>query len=214
MFNLFVLSSVIHPKYRPLSYSSVSSAFSETERYNQTINTVKSIHQYANDAHVLWIEAGVKNVYSDEIKSLGIDYAYVWNYSVVRWFVDGKFKGIWESILLFFGTLWLDISNYDFIYKISWRYQLNQFFDQETIQKKSMFSFLTAVKSYSTRLYCFDKKLYYIWKFYLCLFSFLWLSNASIELMWYYLLPKHFVHPVKILWVQGEIWVNWDMVSE
>jgi hypothetical protein len=75
--NLFLISSVIHPKHKPLSYSTIRSSFSEDERYNQTIQTVKSIHKYVDQSHVLWIEAGVKNVYSDEIKSLGIDYAYV-----------------------------------------------------------------------------------------------------------------------------------------
>ena len=214
MSNLFIISSVIYPKHKPLSYSDIRSSFSEKERYKQTIDTVRSAQQHIKDVDIFRLEAWLKDIYNDELKSLWITYKYLWNNKIVRYFVDWKFKWAWESILLLFWTLWLNLSQYDFVYKISGRYTLNNQFDPNLVQKRNKFSFLLLKNHYSTRLYCFDKWLYYIRKLYLCLFVVFGLLNLSIELLWYYLLPKYLVHQVKTLWVQGNIWVNWDLIKE
>ena len=123
---LFIVTSVIMTDDHPLNYSAIRSIYSEEERNEQTVATIRSIRRQCPNADIWLIEGGKKN-YSD------IDYdcdryIYVGDKDVVRSAVDSPYKGVGEVRMLLEVLNDPQIQHYPFVFKLSGRYRLKEGF--------------------------------------------------------------------------------------
>ena len=123
----FIVPSVINTSNQPLDYSSVRSVYSLEERLFQTKETVFSIRRYCPDSSIVLVEAGSVN-YSDRFNSVD-NYLFVGDVPSVRRAVDSSFKGWGEAEML--KTAFEKTTSYDFIFKLSGRYRLDERFSLE-----------------------------------------------------------------------------------
>lgn len=203
MKTLFIISSVIYPNHKNgFSYCDKRSIFKEDARFQQTIETVESIKQYAPESDILRIEWWIQDVWDKVVWLPWLQYNYIGNDKLLRKIIDGKFKWAWESLILYCGTKFVLLKEYDYIFKISGRYLLNTNFEIESMFNKNKFTFLRSGKSYSTRLYSFDSYLSFLRRFYLLMFIVLSISRLSLEELRYYFLPKKIVANIVSLWVE------------
>lgn len=121
----FFISSVTTPwDNTPYNYS-MRSSYTPTERTLQTIKTIESIRKYCPQAQIILCEGGSTS--SLQIARLVDKYIYAGKYHCVRYAVAGNSKAYGEAMLTLCALPF--ISNYDYIWKISGRYFLNDKFD-------------------------------------------------------------------------------------
>ena len=212
--NTIYITSVIHFREQPLSYSSVRSSFNPSSRIEQTLKTISSLREKMPDSTIILLEGWLPY---DDLKELSrkVDtYIYAGSNKFIRKVVDSPYKWAWEIVMLLYWLWKTKHIRSRYITKISWRYWINQHFTTEYFFKLGKFSFLQSAQSYSTRLYNLDieKKIYRIML--LCIGFFISFCNISLEQIFYYLIPKNRVDKKQYLWVSWFIWVNWDLIDE
>ena len=68
--NLVVILSVLNPPKTPFCYISTRSVFSIQERFQQSMNTIKSVRQYIPNCFIVFSECSeIENSMMDEIAS-------------------------------------------------------------------------------------------------------------------------------------------------
>lgn len=170
----FLIISVIYCCDLPLSYTKTRTIYSADNRLKQTQKTIDSIRRYMDEAEIILVEAGKKDI-GAEIKN--IDYYYfLGNDKTIRDNIDSPFKGIGEAITIL--KIFDKLSKYDFVFKISGRYFLNEKFNF-TKWDETRFNFKNYVRgneicktgignyikgSHSTRLYGVPNRLFDKWK--------------------------------------------------
>lgn len=122
MKNLIMITSVINISKDPLDYSNIRSVYTPEERYDQTLNTIKSCSKIKSK-EILFIEtSNLSKEKEDEIKKL-VDYYYNFSDSeVIKKATNGRYKGIAESTQIYEGLKMVDMYKYENIIKISGRY--------------------------------------------------------------------------------------------
>lgn len=127
MKNLIIITSVINTSSDRLSYAK-RSIYSKKDRYNQTLNTIKSCKNI-KDYEILFIETSkINNEEESNIINL-VDYYFNFNSDdEIQKIIDGPIKGKAESTQIWNGIKKININKYDNIFKISGRYWLNENF--------------------------------------------------------------------------------------
>lgn len=208
-----IITSVIYFKKNKLSYSESRSVFTPEKRLEQTKKTILSIREKLPQAKIYLGEQGLKDV-SSEIKDLVDYYEYIGDFFFIRKATDGPFKGLGEALGLIYTYKKL-YKNYDYYFKLSGRYALNENFNlNKFISEKPFSAKIYNKKSISTRLYFFRKEYLYQWllKHIMCI-PFL-LFNRSIERLLYIFIKTKNINSIDILGVKGSIGPDGKLIEE
>lgn len=135
--DLFVITSVIHTGNAPWSYISTRSIFSPDERFQQTLETIRSIRMYCPGAKILLVEASVLSLEQTSQFESQCDY-YVNVNSVLetrQYCLSSGKKGLGDAWLFLQGLEFIQKSSLAprAIFKISGRYRLNEAFQRSAI---------------------------------------------------------------------------------
>ena len=207
-----VITSVIYPSERPLSYSPVRSVFSASERSFQTIRTIDSVRSYYKNAHISLIEMGLSESIPSELRSSVDKFIFVGDKKIVRWACDSRHKGLGEAIgLIAAGGAIKNLG--DYYVKISGRYFLTESFKPELWEGDNI-----VVRKYSedisTRLYGFPSGLFSAWQMAL-LKSIPWLlAGNQIEHVLPKYLPTKLIKYVDKLGIAGAVSPNGKFLEE
>jgi hypothetical protein len=213
------ITSVIYFKEKPLSYSTIRSAFSPQERLQQTIRTIESVRQHIPNAYIVLIESGMQWEWLMNIRRRVDDFVYIGDKKIIRKFVDSSYKWAWELIsILYTVRLKRNVSK-EYIIKISWRYWINEQFDIAVFFEKYKLSFHKSTSSngiswYSTRLYNLHKSNKMYWIMVMSLGLFISFFNISIENIFYYFLPSYRISEKKVLWISWYSGVDKVIITE
>ncbi len=201
--NCFVVSSVIFPHPRRLTYASRRSVFTPDQRIAQTIETVLSIRKYASSAKIILVEGGMVGDLPKTLLSLVDEYIYVGGKSLVRWACDSWFKSLGEAMMLLSAAKQIEKIRAKLYFKISGRYVLNEQFNPSdyVIEKFSFHSIRSDF--FSTRLYSFPGELFSIWTVALLKGLPYNLMDYPIEHTLYKFIPKKFISAVATLGIGG-----------
>ena len=137
------------------------SIYSETERFSQTTQTVESVRNYIKNCEILFIESSQISVnYEEDIKKI-VDH-YFRTGEGLRTKIDGPHKASGEASQIREGLKFIDIDQYDHIFKISGRYRINQNFilDDYMIEDNVFLETEDGQKIATVFYKIFDKKLY------------------------------------------------------
>lgn len=162
---VFIITSVVFYKD---DKTIARGELSARDRLEQTKCTIESIRKYCENAYVILVEGGLKDVRED-VEYLVDEYLYVGGNRAVRKACDHKNKGYGESILVLKALA--RVEDAEFVFKISGRYELNERFDLAFIDFERL-NFLNKPRrlrniygeskyvegSHSTRLYGFPIK--------------------------------------------------------
>ncbi len=209
---LFIITSVIHFTNKPLSYSNVRSVFTSEQRIEQTLKTIHSIKKYVPNAQIILIEAGDVDVPLFE-KHVDI-YKFLGSKFLVRSAVKSKFKGLGEAVILLSLNKLLQKLDYDYLFKISGRYFLNENFSLNYYHEKFYFLRSLDKKSVSTRLYWFPKTFLNLYMRTIFLTIPFLILGKSIEFCLLLLFPNTKIHLVDTLGVSGYIAPTGEFISE
>jgi hypothetical protein len=130
MKNLCIITSVINISNKPLSYTSTRSVYSESERFLQTIETIKTVREHIKECEILFIESSeINKEYEREIKEM-VDHYHSTDGSLISK-IEGPYKASGEASQILSGLKFLNPDVYSHIFKISGRYRLNDNFKLE-----------------------------------------------------------------------------------
>lgn len=212
--NLVLITSLLSPINKELSYCSTRSIYSTDERFKQTIQTIESIKKYIPNCYIILLECSI-NIKQYELtlkKHVNEYFNYCENQIIIN-AVNSKYKGYGESsVLLNFFLTYTSTSNFDNIFKLSGRYVLNESFDYNLFKNnENIFKSVNNLNVVSTRL--FKINIQYLKEF----INILRKTNKytkngiSIEHIFYRLIKfKH----INMLGVCGNISVNGDYINE
>jgi len=199
----FIITSVIYFSQRKLSNSAVRSVFTPEERTIQTAKTINSIREKAPGAFIILLEMGKeKNIAEDLIRMVD-KYVFIGNRTLVKWAVNGKFRGLGEAMGLIVSKKEL-YTGADFFFKMSGRYFLNDDFDLK-LWKDNFFLARKYERGISTRLYGFSKEFFAAWQKALKRSLVQLFRGQSIEDVLPAKLGKEKIHAVKKLGVAGYV---------
>lgn len=120
-----LITSVIHTTSSPLNYCKTRSIYSHKQRFEQTLETIKSIRKYMPNADIMVIECSSSSEYTREISNQVDHYINLEFNELVN---NGTEKGKGEATLLLHALSFLK-DKYDSVYKITGRYVLQPSFD-------------------------------------------------------------------------------------
>jgi len=158
----FIITSVIHFSQKKVLGSSLRSVFSPEDRTVQTLNTIRSIRAKVPGAFIILLEMGKNRNIAEELIGAVDKYVFIGQKTLVRWAVNGKFRGLGEAVGLITAKKDLN-TGADFFFKISGRYLLNEHFDT-TQWQHDLFSARKYSEDISTRLYGFNRKFFGEWQ--------------------------------------------------
>jgi len=126
----FIITSVINTAQTPLIYGPRSLYTWET-RYNQVIETIESIRRYVPIATIYLLESSnMDPEYETKIKQLVDIYVNTSNIPELSPITNSVLKGYGEALQIIHSLSIMPIeSMYDYTFKISGRYSLNETFD-------------------------------------------------------------------------------------
>jgi hypothetical protein len=118
--HIYVITSVISPSRKKLSYSTRRSFFNDADRLLQTTKTIDSIRKFDQNAKIAIIEcSNRKQPKSTKVEDVDI-------YQITKWFsklvINGPYKGLGEGLMLIATSK--ITGNYRTVSKISGRYEL------------------------------------------------------------------------------------------
>lgn len=200
----FLITSVIYSKTaKTVSYGSARSVFTPEERAEQTLRTIESVRQKVPGARVVLIEAGLQENLPYNLAQKADKYIYLGNKKIVRWACDSTFKSLGESFMLLYAVKYT--GDYDFYFKISGRYFLDENFDINAWkQGQFVLYFRPDLDEYiSTRLYGFRKEMKKEWKYALIKGLPFSLIGYAIENTLAKFIPKKYVYRISKMGVTG-----------
>ncbi len=211
----FIITSVIKPSHKQLSYSNVRSLYSPEQRFIQTKVTISSIRKSIPGAYILLIEGGLKNPYLPEFVNLVDKYIYCGSNKLVRAAVDSKYKGLGEVVLLLFSRLYIN-RKFDLYFKISGRYYLNDNFRLSTwyFRDKIMGKVLYGGCELSTRLIGIPKKWLNRYFIILMISIFKLLKNGNLEGLLIKYIDKKNIANIEEIGISGHIAPNGTYIQE
>lgn len=198
----FIISSVIFPKQKELSYTDTRSVYNPAERAAQTLKTIESIKEKVPEAKIVLVEAGLQEDLPLDLAKKVDQYIYLGNRRVVRMACDSKFKSLGEAIMFICAgkRIKFDAETY---FKISGRYFLDENFKVNDWQG-GLFRFFYIRESYvSTRLYSFSRNMMGKWRLALIKGLPLLLLDYPIEHILPRFIAKKYIVPVDKAGVMG-----------
>lgn len=124
--SVFIVLSMIKCKDTPLSYTPVRSVFTQEQRFQQTMDTIKSIKKYAPTADILLVDSSTeltKEYYDTLLKNV----TYFIHDTTCN--VHTIHKAMGEASQMITALTFLEDYNYQNYFKISGRYTLTNSFD-------------------------------------------------------------------------------------
>jgi len=134
--NIVLITSVIDTPKLPLSYSPIRSVFSREERFEQTKLTIASVKKYIANSMVVIVECSDLSPDEETYFNMECDHVInLWENKELHKMIFGTSKSLGEGIMTiraleFISNLGL---HYDYLYKVSGRYWLNDNFNLTTI---------------------------------------------------------------------------------
>ncbi|MFH1454836.1 MAG: hypothetical protein ABIF22_00715 [bacterium] len=162
--NLCIVTSVINISSNPLSYTQKRSVFTAQERFEQTIKTIESLRKIPNSV-ILHVEAStLSSEWEKEIRKKTDLYINIYDNGTeeLKKKIDGKYKSIAESTMIYKGLQIATLSQYENIFKISGRYWLNDKFNWKKWNNNDTL-FRTSDGLLSTCFYKVNKNDFDIW---------------------------------------------------
>lgn len=197
-----IVTSVVNPTQKALTYASTRSVFNPADRAAQTLQTISSVRAKVPGALVVLLEAGRQ---SSELVGLAekVDhYVYLGERRLVRWAVNSRFKSLGETLILLSG--WRQIKKTASLYfKISGRYFLDENFEVSAWQTDCFRFFYIRPDFVSTRLYSFGRAVRTQWYFALLKGLPLLLLDYPIEHILARFVPKKNIERVDKAGVMG-----------
>ncbi len=160
----FIITSVIYPKQKALSYAKTRSVYSPEERALQTLKTIASIKERAPAAKIVLIESGLQKSLPFNLENEVQKYVYVGDNFFVRRACDSRFKSLGEAMMILIGMKNIELRA-DLYFKISGRYFLDENFNLNAWRTEYFRFFYIRPDYISTRLYSFGKSMLLKWKF-------------------------------------------------
>lgn len=161
MANLILITSVINTPNTPLSYSNTRSIFSRQERFEQTKKTIVSIKDRIPNCKIIIVECSDLNSEEQEYLCINCDYILnLWEKKELHNFIFGPSKSLGEGTMTIEALKYIKEMNleYQYLYKISGRYWLNENFKIESIQNNVFKKINNDENNIFTALYKIDKK--------------------------------------------------------
>lgn len=145
MYNLVVICSAIHTNSKPLNYHPIRSKFTHEERFQQTLQTIKSIREKIPHSYIVLVEVTELNPnYYLQLKEM-VDYVFL-TYTIpeVYKITEGIYKGLGEITSLYYYLLsdhfTENRNQFISLSKISGRYKLLPLFNFEVNPSKMITS--------------------------------------------------------------------------
>lgn len=210
------------------------SIFSNEERFNQTVNTIKSIQKYCPNSQIYVIDVSSEEGYEEYLNKLsttGASVLYFGNIPIIKEYSKNGMKSEGELTALLLFLEWFEQNKIEAkrIYKISGRYELNDNF-KLGLEYKNSFVFLKSVDSwmpeevqnstgmkkfFEARLYHMDYDLLSLYK--KCIYNTLQICNrfnVNIEHSIYHVLRNENVVELDKIGVSGRIAPSGEVKDE
>lgn len=207
----FIVTSVIDPSDKPLSYHHTRSIFTPAQRVQQTLNTIHSIKSFYPDAAIILLEWGHKSyewIFNKEVA----EYLHLGKHYLVQKAINSYNKSLWEVVLLLFGLWYMTTARGWQMFKMSGRYSLNSHHTKSDYWVDRAFRYIG--KSVSTKLYSLWRKSKYSYYSLLILSLPFVLIGKSVEWTLGFLLSLYSHNRISLLWVEGQAWPIWTLYSE
>lgn len=209
----FIVSSVIYPKQKELSYASTRSVYNPEERAGQTMQTIQSIREKVPGAKIVLVESGLRADLPLELSNQVDQYIYVGNNFLVRFACDSRFKSLGEAAMLLAAAGSITYKA-DLFFKISGRYFLDENFNIES-WRSELFKFFYIREDYvSTRLYSFGHTMAAMWRLALIKGLPLLFLDYPIEHILPRFIPKKYILPMDKVGVMGADATSGKIVKE
>lgn len=131
-----LITSVINTPNSPLSYSNVRSVFTRQERFEQTKKTVQSIKENLPNSKIIIVECSDLNEEEKKFLDNNCDYILnLWEKKGLHGNIFGKSKSLGEGTITIEALKYINDKDikYNYLYKISGRYWLNDNFKIDNI---------------------------------------------------------------------------------
>lgn len=160
MNDLVLITSVINTPNVPLSYSKTRSVFSRKERFTQTKNTIISIKDKIPNCKIIIVECSDLNTEEQEYLSINCDYILnLWEKKELHNNIFGKSKSLGEGTMTILALKYINNMDikYNYLYKISGRYWLNDNFNICNIENNVFKKIKNDENNIFTALYKINK---------------------------------------------------------
>lgn len=161
MDNLILITSVINTPNTPLSYTNTRSVFSRQDRFEQTKKTIQSVKEKLSNSKIIIVECSNFNEEENNYFKENCDYILnLWNKKELHNYIFGPSKSLGEGTMTIEALKYIEELNleYQYLYKISGRYWLNENFKIENIQNNIFKRINKNENNVFTALYKIDKK--------------------------------------------------------
>jgi len=158
-FNVILITSKIKTSNNPLTYSDIRTIYTPTERFNQTIETIKSVKKYIPDYYIILFDNSIFYNEEKEILTNSVDlFVNITDNEKLNDFTNNNpNKAYGEICQTYFSIPYISKININNFFKISGRYVLNdefiysKFNNNSNIFKKNMI--IPELNYYYTCLY-------------------------------------------------------------
>ena len=161
MDSLVLITSVINTPNTPLSYTNTRSVFSRQDRFEQTKKTIKSVREKLSNSKIIIVECSDFNEEENNYFKENCNYILnLWNKKELHNYIFGPSKSLGEGTMTIEALKYIKELNleYQYLYKISGRYWLNENFKIENIQNNIFKRINKNENNVFTALYKIDKK--------------------------------------------------------
>ena len=161
MVNIVLITSVINTPNKPLSYSKIRSLYSRQERFEQTKKTIKCIREKFPSDKIIIVECTDFNEEENIFFKNNCDYILnLWDKKELHDSIFGISKSLGEGTMTIEALKYIEELNleYNYLYKISGRYWLNENFKIENIQNNIFKRINKSENNIFTALYKIDKR--------------------------------------------------------
>ena len=161
MDSFVLITSVINTPNTPLSYTNTRSVFSRQDRFEQTKKTIKSVREKLSNSKIIIVECSDFNEEENNYFKENCDYILnLWNKKELHNYIFGPSKSLGEGTMTIEALKYIEELNleYQYLYKISGRYWLNENFKIENIQNNIFKRINKNENNVFTALYKIDKK--------------------------------------------------------
>ena len=161
MNDLVLITSVINTPNKQLSYSKTRSVFSRRERFEQTKKTIQSIKGKIYNCKIILVECTDFNEEENNYFKDNCDYLLnLWNDKNLHDYIFGISKSLGEGTMTIKAIQYIQLLNleYNYLYKISGRYWLNDNFSLNSVESNIFKRIDNNPNNIFTALYKIDKE--------------------------------------------------------
>lgn len=161
MNNIILITSVINTPNKPLSYSKTRSVYNRNERFEQTKKTIQSVKEKLPNIKIMIVECTDFNDNEKDFLVNNCDYILnLWEKKELHNNIFGTSKSLGEGTMTIESLKYIEELKleYQFLYKISGRYWLNENFKLDKIENNVFKKINNDENNVFTALYKIDKK--------------------------------------------------------